>query len=1053
MTRLMKSFLLLLVLAGVAHPARAGRILSAELMYKWLGGNNYELILKTSIAYKNIPPFPPSGVKGFFYSDCGHAKQRIFYTPMNGPLPQNIGGSGNNGDVLINNTICNYTPDPTYNSAVGIRSQHWYHAFVTLPVACSVWHFTANMDRIGGQGEVDSTQLLAPATIVRSNLQYSKNMQFFVEATLNNAAFSGNNSVFLTGGEIIPTFSSVGWSSLAPNNYVPGAIDRENDSLVFELMRPQDIKRTIPYDSSKGIDIPLRSWVTDYNRYPISVFRSGSSSPPPIPIDTFFIDPTTGEFKYNIRDNFYQFIAFRIKEYRNGVLVGTTMRDSRTDGFFFNYINFGAKAYYDTLNVHKTLLLSSVIGGIFATNRVEVCAGKPLSFALKVVSDSANAQLRLSDNAQYATPGGGFTYIGQGTDSVRANFSWTPTPIDTGLRQLIIRVIDTGCTLIASNFAGIRSYFDHQYISYAVPIRVYPSTTILQADTTFCAADSVKLRVIGGGNFSWSVLPGGSSTASLSCTACDSPVARPTVTTSYLVTSGVPSPLGCKTRDTVTITVLPRAQITPLRDTAFCGGGSVLLDLHLQQPASLFNIRWSPAAGLSDSTIPAPIAVPNAPTTYTVSIVPIGSTGACAVRDTVAVAVVGGSQFLSRDTALCLGGKVVIRATTDPRRQWRWTPGTALSDSTIINPTITPTTAGTVVYIVRGTYPGCPDSTIRLSVSAEPNPRIIAFPKDTALCTGDTLRLSPTVSPAFSGYDYRWILPAGSRVSSATALRPRFTAGPAGGEVFFVVSTPQAGCSAMDSFAFSLLPPAAVSVSPADTEICPGKTVVLTATGQRIRKVLWSPAASLSDTVGVRVTASPAGATIYTAIATTTDGCRDTATATVRLSDVSLYLPDTQVIYNGDTALLRPEPSTPTVGNYLWRPDVWINDATAREPFVWPRQSTLYTASVLLQSGCRATGQVFIKVLERAEIPVPNGFAPGVEIAWKIAQIGGYTLKSLRVYNRWGTLLFETTNANLGWDGTYGDTPQPQGVYVYVLEALTPTGKPYTQKGTITLVR
>jgi gliding motility-associated-like protein len=59
----------------------------------------------------------------------------------------------------------------------------------------------------------------------------------------------------------------------------------------------------------------------------------------------------------------------------------------------------------------------------------------------------------------------------------------------------------------------------------------------------------------------------------------------------------------------------------------------------------------------------------------------------------------------------------------------------------------------------------------------------------------------------------------------------------------------------------------------------------------------------------------------------------------------------------------------------------------------------------------------------------------------------------MRIYNRWGNLIFESKNLNQGWDGSYNGTPQPFGVYVYEIEAVTNLGKIVAQRGNVTLIR
>ncbi len=49
--------------------------------------------------------------------------------------------------------------------------------------------------------------------------------------------------------------------------------------------------------------------------------------------------------------------------------------------------------------------------------------------------------------------------------------------------------------------------------------------------------------------------------------------------------------------------------------------------------------------------------------------------------------------------------------------------------------------------------------------------------------------------------------------------------------------------------------------------------------------------------------------------------------------------------------------------------------------------------------------------------------------------------------------VYSSTNIDEGWDGTYNGTNQPMGVYMYILEAVTDKGKPFTKQGNVTLIR
>tara|TARA_R110002072_G_scaffold302543_1_gene486251 strand:+ start:3754 stop:4128 length:375 start_codon:yes stop_codon:yes gene_type:complete len=59
---------------------------------------------------------------------------------------------------------------------------------------------------------------------------------------------------------------------------------------------------------------------------------------------------------------------------------------------------------------------------------------------------------------------------------------------------------------------------------------------------------------------------------------------------------------------------------------------------------------------------------------------------------------------------------------------------------------------------------------------------------------------------------------------------------------------------------------------------------------------------------------------------------------------------------------------------------------------------------------------------------------------------------NLVVYNRWGEIVFQSTNANVRWDGTFRGAPAPSGVYGYELAAKNAERESIVKKGNVTLV-
>ncbi|MFT4062821.1 MAG: gliding motility-associated C-terminal domain-containing protein [Edaphocola sp.] len=113
------------------------------------------------------------------------------------------------------------------------------------------------------------------------------------------------------------------------------------------------------------------------------------------------------------------------------------------------------------------------------------------------------------------------------------------------------------------------------------------------------------------------------------------------------------------------------------------------------------------------------------------------------------------------------------------------------------------------------------------------------------------------------------------------------------------------------------------------------------------------------------------------------------------------------------------------------------------------------------QSGVHFTGNIggsnISAMADHRELLIPSAFSPngdGQNDVFKIAT--GLTTEKLiefRVFNRWGTVLFRTTDAQAGWDGHFNGQQQPVGVYGYVIKIGYSDGYVETYKGTVTLVR
>ncbi|MCW3122904.1 MAG: hypothetical protein JWQ38_2396, partial [Flavipsychrobacter sp.] len=144
--------------------------------------------------------------------------------------------------------------------------------------------------------------------------------------------------------------------------------------------------------------------------------------------------------------------------------------------------------------------------------------------------------------------------------------------------------------------------------------------------------------------------------------------------------------------------------------------------------------------------------------------------------------------------------------------------------------------------------------------------------------------------------------------------------------------------------------------------------------------------------------------------------------------------------------------------SYAWTPDNdYLNNIHIHNPIATPKDDTVYIVTGIDARGCVDTAQVRITI-EYDDNPVlPSGFTPnndGDNDLSRILNLKYNKLLYFRIYNRWGQVVFYSTDVNAGWDGTFNGVPQELGVYDYVFSTAHPNGKHVkVYKGNITLIR
>ncbi|HLV42400.1 MAG TPA: PKD domain-containing protein [Brumimicrobium sp.] len=155
----------------------------------------------------------------------------------------------------------------------------------------------------------------------------------------------------------------------------------------------------------------------------------------------------------------------------------------------------------------------------------------------------------------------------------------------------------------------------------------------------------------------------------------------------------------------------------------------------------------------------------------------------------------------------------------------------------------------------------------------------------------------------------------------------------------------------------------------------------------------------------------------------------------------------------GGAALLFAQPLG--TGTVFWDPADHIDCPTCLEVIATPYITTTYYPSILGTNGCVGRDTVTVAVNFEEVVEVPSAFSPdgdGVNDFIRVLGIG-ITSIDFKIYNRYGQLVFATTDITEGWDGTMNGEELNQGVFVYTLSFDLVDGSSGKKSGNITLVK
>lgn len=428
---------------------------------------------------------------------------------------------------------------------------------------------------------------------------------------------------------------------------------------------------------------------------------------------------------------------------------------------------------------------------------------------------------------------------------------------------------------------------------------------------------------------------------------------------------------GCTSDSTVHITVDADPTLPAIADTTICPGGSAVIG---NQTWSGVTYSWSPAAGLSSTTVAQPTASPTVTTTYTLAVTfyDAGGSPTCVKTGTTTVTVSSPSITMS-DEAVCPSGALYnlsTGVTVTGATTYAWTPAFQVTNPAILNTTVKANPKVATQFTLTATDAnGCKASASKIISPTNPPPIVGS---NGYVCAGSSVTLGNssnsgtldwtwTVDPV-SGLDgtlSSYTDPVTVYTPSAADINKTFT---------FTLTQNIAGCINSNSVKIAVKGFTLPAI-PAQT-VCENSSVNIGVTPVNGTNYQWSPVNNLSaPNASSTLVNNITGTTVYTLVATDALGCIAKTEAVVGVNSVAapdITIPDVVVSLGSEGTAFAPVINPDGAGyTYTWSPA-----ATLDNPYIAGAKAnpggvgtTNYTLTVVDDKGCTSIGQAKLSVV------------------------------------------------------------------------------------------